>query len=635
MANMKHFPFVVLGATCVLGCTPSTHPSTATSTSESPISVGKNFQVSTGHPGWHHDEMMLGVDPTNPKRMIACSVVLIPEQAKRSTVIYATADGGETWKATMDATYAGHSSDPDCAFGADGTAYYLTEIVPENGGIVGNGTPVDIHLSSDGGMTWPRKTSFNLGLFDRSWLVTDTTRSSPYYGRVYSGSWSSRGFFDRDGYGVMYTTDKGATWSKFARVESDTGLVFWVGNCDVATDGFLACTLYRRFVAETEMYPHKGPPMPLKRSTAMLGFVTSTDGGKSLTPLKQILPISFDKYFLMPAVPHLAIDKSNTAFHDRMYITWEDTRTGRAEVYLVYSSDRGKTWSEPVHVSDDRTAPGPNREPWQTMTHIAVSPDGIVGVVWYDRRADSTGASFIPRMAVSFDGGETFTPSVAVSEHPQQIDGNDAFPIYAFSSRSGASPQTLQWMWNLKHYTGGETMGFMSTGPGRFQVVWADNRTHVDQLWTAAVSVRGNAVRNGTPELSGLRDLSKDLQVELRGWQNGYATDTFSLSIRLRNVGKDTITGPVKARVIDISAQVNAMTLLNADAGGNGIGAVIDFTHLLPQGRLAPGDTTGLKVLRLRYPRPRTPILTQATTTMDPEPRYGTNFTLKLRVLGR
>src|SRR5207253_2730940 len=149
------------------------------------------------------------------------------------------------------------------------------------------------------------------------------------------------------------------------------------------------CTMLHHMIAETDQYPFKGAPLPFKQLNTALGFVTSTDGGKTLSPFTTITQISNRKVTPSATEPQIAIDRSTTAFHDRMYVVYEDLKTERTEVFLVYSTDRGKTWSTPVTVSDDRTAPGINKAPWQTMPHIAVTPDGIVGVIWYDRRDDS------------------------------------------------------------------------------------------------------------------------------------------------------------------------------------------------------------------------------------------------------
>src|SRR5205814_10464599 len=58
-------------------------------------------------------------------------------------------------------------------------------------------------------------------------------------------------------------------------------------------------------------------------------------------------------------------------------------------------------------------------------------------------------------------------------------------------------------------------LGFAATGAGTFRAVWPDNRTGVDQLWTAPITVNGTAALNGSPELAALRDVTKQVAVNV------------------------------------------------------------------------------------------------------------------------
>ena len=52
------------------------------------------------------------------------------------------------------------------------------------------------------------------------------------------------------------------------------------------------------------------------------------------------------------------------------------------------------------------------------MATVAVNRDGVVGVLWYDRREANDNLAYHARFAASFDGGLTFSPSVRVSAAP-------------------------------------------------------------------------------------------------------------------------------------------------------------------------------------------------------------------------
>jgi hypothetical protein len=587
------------------------------------ITVGKNIQVSAQRSAWWHDEMMLAVDPTDSRRMIATSIVMIPQQAKRSTVIYASGDGGKTWTPTLDTTYLDHTSDPACVYGEDGTAYYLAEIAMSSGGI-------ELYRSKDGGRTWPPNMKLHLDKDkwprDRPWFAVDRSKTSPYYGRVYIATTMSVG---QVGYGVNFTADNGFSWSPIVltndNFSDEVALGSWPGNCDVASDGFLACVMDRGAKSQSDN-PVPWWSRPYSEITGWIGFVTSVDGGNKFSPFQSITRIP--QHYT--SLPHLAIDHSTTAFRDRIYVTWGDARTGRTEIYLAYSADRGKTWSSPVKVSDDLVAPGVNKNPWQTMPDVAVTPDGIVGVFWYDRRDDATGAGFMPRFAASLDGGETFMPSIAVSEKPKVVSAKDDWPL-DFGQSGKGSPLSLNWSWYRKHVFGGESLGFVASGPGTFRALWPDNRTGVDQLWTAPIVVRGQAKKNGSEELSSLQDVSSQVAMDVVRYASDFAHETFSLIVRLRNTGTTPISGPLKGRVVFLSATGGPLFVTNSDNKMSHLGAMWDFTALLQGQSLGPGEFTGEKVLQFRFPIVQ-PLLRPQTVTDDPRLQIG-DFNMKLRIL--
>src|SRR5204863_7612462 len=52
------------------------------------------------------------------------------------------------------------------------------------------------------------------------------------------------------------------------------------------------------------------------------------------------------------------------------------------------------------------------------MTTIAVNRNGVLGVMWYDRRDSPDNLGWTPRFSVSYDGGDTFVPSVKLATSP-------------------------------------------------------------------------------------------------------------------------------------------------------------------------------------------------------------------------
>ena len=121
-------------------------------------------------------------------------------------------------------------------------------------------------------------------------------------------------------------------------------------------------------------------------------------------------------------IPYLAADPGSSQFKDRLYAVWPDRRSGRLEILLAYSTDKGKTWSSPVTVNDDQAFPGGQRSgPDDCMPVVAVNKDGVVGVSWHDRRNNPDNLGWWIRFAASLDGGVTWLSSAQISEAPSSF----------------------------------------------------------------------------------------------------------------------------------------------------------------------------------------------------------------------
>ncbi|MEO7964727.1 MAG: sialidase family protein [Gemmatimonadaceae bacterium] len=202
------------------------------------------------------------------------------------------------------------------------------------------------------------------------------------------------------------------------------------------------------------------------RSALMLA--RSPDGGRTLALATLVANVT-SGYNL----PHargitgtLAVDASNGPHRGRIYVTWADFATKRGQILLTHSDDAGSSWSTARAVNDDSTARAPNGGPDHSMATVAVNRAGVVGVMWYDRREFQGGDGYRPRFAASRDGGESWSSSVAVSTAPN-----------AKSAQKGS-----EYLPN-----GGDTAGLTAAADGRFHAAWIDNRTGVQQVWTASI----------------------------------------------------------------------------------------------------------------------------------------------------
>ncbi len=194
-------------------------------------------------------------------------------------------------------------------------------------------------------------------------------------------------------------------------------------------------------------------------------LVTSTDGGKSFSePL--FISESCDG---TGGWSSLAVAPSSTSFPNRIYHVCPARNFDG--IQLRYSDTLGDRWSDVVRV--DRPT---NVTPYARTPAIAVNKDGVVGIAWYDGRGDANTVKGIFRcqevfFAGSIDGGRTFLPDVKISREPS---------CPAVPENIGAA---------LRFPAGGEYMGLVAAPDGRFHFVWADARSGTYQLYAASATV--------------------------------------------------------------------------------------------------------------------------------------------------
>jgi hypothetical protein len=250
----------------------------------------------------------------------------------------------------------------------------------------------------------------------------------------------------------------------------------------------------------------------------------------------------------------------------------------------------------------------------------------VVGVTWFDRREFLDNLGWAVRFRASFDGGETFLPSVKVS-NTDYDPGRGR--VYLFGGAEGLKPQstnTLSIPWFVFH--GGHTMGLSADANGRFHPLWIANPDGIPQLWTTDISVDGNVVVNGSPSLAKLEDSSKFVRLEFLNRYYDMKSHSVDFELRLRNASKATLRGPLKVRVLDVGSYVGDVTIQEEGKEKTLEGAVWDFSSLLPGGVFPPGYVTKTIHVRLfvrgidpftqigRFPLFITPLATITTKVL-------------------
>lgn len=342
-------------------------------------------------------EFDVAINPLDTNNIV---LVTISKQGNKSQLsIYYSEDFGESWaKSDFTGLFGEYVSisDPTIEFDDNGTSY-ITYLGIKN--FVSLDTLfVDYDTkyikSIDNGKSWNILT-LEAETGDKPWLVVDTFDQSPFKGNKYisGGGVNSIALDGNDN--LLHNTVP--DWPYY--FHESMGL-----PCNaISKDG----TIYIVYIARHNLYPG---------FIDSLMIVHSYNGGESfgqirkdrnlLTYFNELPREKVGVSDRMGPKQYLAVDNSNDDFEGRIYLTYtnrEDIKSTYLDVFLTYSDDDGKTWSEPQPVHPD--AP---RYTNQFFSSIFVNRIGYLMLDWYDSRNDDFGRSNDFYFGLSKDGGQTF-----------------------------------------------------------------------------------------------------------------------------------------------------------------------------------------------------------------------------------
>jgi hypothetical protein len=442
-----------------------------------------NFQVThDAYPA--HSEPEIAENPANPLELVAGSKYFTDPAHYRFQIGYDySRDGGCTWTDGGDLPGFPHGelvSDISFAFGPQGHAYAAVLFdgisTPESG--------IAVSTSLDGGQTFGKPTIVyedptGRVFSDKPWIAVDNSHG-PNRGDIYvvwsydygNGCGSGNPCFEELAF--SRSTDGGRSFSHVRLVEGQAsfctnavpGRAAGSTRCDAALgatpvvepDGTLA-------VAYAYMDTLAGYPNHKTIPTKMV-VITSTTAGRTWNTPVLAATIHDSPYQLLPdrfrnfSLPGFARDPTTPG---NLYLVWTDERQSQAEIVLCASHDGGRSWSAPILVNDDPLGDGANH----AQPAIAVAPDGVISVTFFDTRNDPTHHLLDVYLAQSRDGGASFLPNVRVTS--QSLDPSLGTPHDEYGTPFFGDYQGLAADNTFVH------------------PLWNDTRTAIQQLETAAV----------------------------------------------------------------------------------------------------------------------------------------------------
>ena len=427
-----------------------------------------------------HSEPMLAENPKNRLNLVGGSKFFTnPAHYAFQIGYFISFDGGCTWNdggvlPGFDKQIT--TSDVSFAFGNHNDVY--AAVLFDEGSPRGM-SGIAVSKSSDGGKTFGNPVSVFEGradqvFSDKPWIAVDQT-DGPQRGFIYV-VWS----YDHKGTCGGYnncseelafsrSTDGGKTFSPVSLIEGNapfctnpaTGRPAGSTTCD-ATQGAIPVvgpdgTLY---VASPYIDVMSGS-IPTR-----LLVTISHDGGKSWARPVLIATIHDINGWFPPeryrnlSLPAFACDPRS----GQLYLTWSDKGTRDADILFTTSKDHGLTWSAPIRVNDDVVGDGAN----QFQPQMAVAPDGVVSISFFDTRLDAQHRLIDVYLAQSVDDGASFMKNVRVTT--QSWDPAVDAPVDGYGSQFIGDYQGLAVDDRFVH------------------PFWNDTRTGAQEILTAAVA---------------------------------------------------------------------------------------------------------------------------------------------------
>lgn len=450
------------------------------------VNVSAPVAVGGGLGGDVDGEFLLWSDPADAQRLMACGEVEYGTRDVGYGYVFVSSDGGATWKRALVDDSTAWVSEESCAFGPDNTAYFAAGAAPSD---IMSGLEwghLQVFVSTDRAATWHM-----MYVRPQGWV--DWTFIAPAGGLTGN---SSLVLFGND------ATDRVGHWTKRARpvvLASDDGgqhfrplvhaqpaefgSAFASGAAELP-DGT------RLFLASASLKGARDVQSSLGWSPELFSF--SPRNGSTLEARARITNVKR---------PNNAWSARLVRFGHTLYAAWTSSGPYSSSLSFAVSSDWGRHWRARVLARGGGEVEGRCTHPTApTISDVALAtdPDGTVALAWVE--APST-----VRLAVSYDGGRTFTQialpqrTETASASEERLNWSVPFDEHFYDegldamlgrSRDESHDLDFQSLGLSVRLTRGDpitVVGLAGGSPGIFHLVWGQHTSRGMPLWARTI----------------------------------------------------------------------------------------------------------------------------------------------------
>jgi hypothetical protein len=526
--------------------------------------VRSNVTIGTGwHPGYE-----IKADPEDAGNLIICGSKWDASRNSLYGFVYRSSDGGNTWRSTFEDRATTWVSEVSCAFGPKHKAYFMSGASKVVDGINHHHQGITrLFSSADGGEHWAEASK-------TGWADYSTSAVSTATGNLVT-------FFNDGG-----TYDKDRNWG------SSVGVLIFSPDGKKVTGPF--------FDPKMKELNYQGAlpsnAITLRDGTAVALFFSARN-----TPDGREYELGLERVRLSPSPSPassviartkrcLNLDGYSATYNwqsNKLLVAYSDDSGGGCHLMLASSQDSGRTWTK----KEIRNGP---QESDHGINHVSLAQqtDGTLGLLWED-----SGRWLFSTMKDE----TTAEPPIELARNQEGLGVSDDSLMTVIYQPNGPQPESAD-----PHVTVGvnvrslpgvvlESGGLLGSG-NQFQAVFPIVDREGESLRSAILSSAEKGTRDTDPangQDPSEQDVTKHI-VLLNGRSQSFdnATGMLSVEVRLGNRGDKAIWTPIHLEVESVSSKVGKVTIVNADNGLAGRGAVWDLSSSITGDQIPPGATT-------------------------------------------